>query len=1833
MAAATDELVLLERVFLCLGSADTDEKLQSSICKFLPPVLLKLSSPQEGVRKKVMSLLIHINKRVKSRPKVQLPVEALLLQYQDPSASTFVINFTIIYIKIGYPRMDIKKQVELVPSVLNAIDGKPLSHQDSLLLIIMPILGHIEIPMDPEKRQNLLGLKEKRNIAALMATFMVDMLILPYGSVGTSDNNNQQGQKTIDWSQFPVPPGLCEYAFKRVVGDTPPIPEQLEQCKLGIVKFITRSSFTEIDMLTPLIIASADTRFSVANLADMELRKIVSTLDWSAPQLVLPLYILFLGSCSFTSTQKDIKPEMKRLPANTRIRLKLLQYLCRVKKNAIILPAAIQIIFDSLYGNNTNKKLKTLALDFALNMVQQCSLTPLTSVAPIILNGMIKLIAEGEQEHKSMAYTIIGQLGKRIPTLVNKDMSLVEKFFEALTTTNDNELRRTIRDALVSMSSSFIMNNDNEQNITLMNSLLSSHIESTEPSVRYVAVHYVATVFPQNHGPSRYLLLIACGDEKPEVSTEAIKALYGTSHKNERHTKDHYLPDFSNLVTYINWQLQTRLKNKNQIVQIGNNTLPYNLTTYNEIITYLRLCLAKSADIKLQDGPDDNHPNDNSPIMARYLNQLLVKDTKYIDAYLNILEPLNRTSADKISLNALLEIIGTIPVTMTSRFVSELTWLRTLLTSTKTHVREIAAKIHAIIITHNLNQEEFDKQADEFINTTMKNKLIETQHGALVALPYMIESKIMSNKLLNDSKLLSLNNWNIYCKTIDLIYLYLKNPTGILVEAATQAIGIIGKTYSLPIPDDDDDDGDEKVLSKKKIVDTLFSILTNAKISHKIKENAIMSLGLICIGEEFPWTKLIIEKFINLSKETKDSSIHFTIADALVLCVQGKSAPEARNAWIELPIEYENRTVFSSKSDELLEFLLNELLKLAPDPHPNSRQSICIWLLAIVKRNSKRKAVIDKLSEIQNAFMSFLSENNEIVQDVGSKGICLVYDTSEESGRNELVSNLLNQLSDGRRAVTQVNPDTKLFEDGALGKAPTGGNISTYKEICSLASDLNKPDLIYRFLQLANHNAVWTSKKGAAYGFSAIASVAKNELDKYLPNIVPKLYRYQFDPTPKIQQSMSSIWHAIVPSTQKALEQYHDEILDDLIINLTNNQWRVRISCCLALSDLLKSNAPINYEKRSPDLWKQLFRVMDDVHEDTRNTATKTAMLFSKICIRQCDIAYGKTNVLEAILPVFLDIGITHNVTTVRSLSLQTVSQFVTTAGPMLKSSLVNLIPALLTATDLENTTLNLLSTRYSGLSDDYQTTIDNVRTNVAKSHNATETMKKCTQYIDSTILKELMPKVIELIKSSIGLGSKVAISHFLIYLCIQLKNELQPYTGKIITALLNGLMDRNAAVRKTNAITIGHIVGSAKDTHLDKLFNTLNKWYMEREDDSIRYAIGQTLQSISNQNYEIIKNYNDIVLPLTFFAMHCVKTVDNENTITLWTDLWNEIAHGTETAIKKYLTTITNTLNQALESASWTTKAQAANAVSTVAIKIGTSMDDTSRYTLLKILSSGLQGRTWNGKELLLNALSTLACNSKEPLSKDQQLTKIVTDALYKECKKDNLEYRRHALKAFTDVLHELEIDNFVQLYDIAQEILIKLSKKNNGDDDDNDEDESSAGTTEESNKKRENQMKLQEVVYESLGKAWPSNPESKTTQDKYCLQFVTHCYETLPNSTRTIQVAIMTTLNRFVEKLLLFKMTNDQLTIDDHKKMNKICQTIHDILKISIGISKYTRIRKESLNIFLTMSKKFIDNKHDKQFDNLKSLFCQILPELTLDNQPEVRTRIVDIKSIFEI
>ena len=75
-------------------------------------------------------------------------MEALLEQYQDPSANSFVLNYTIIYLKMGFPRLPLEEKVQLIPSIFVALNGKPSTHQESFLILVLPWLEHVKAPTD-----------------------------------------------------------------------------------------------------------------------------------------------------------------------------------------------------------------------------------------------------------------------------------------------------------------------------------------------------------------------------------------------------------------------------------------------------------------------------------------------------------------------------------------------------------------------------------------------------------------------------------------------------------------------------------------------------------------------------------------------------------------------------------------------------------------------------------------------------------------------------------------------------------------------------------------------------------------------------------------------------------------------------------------------------------------------------------------------------------------------------------------------------------------------------------------------------------------------------------------------------------------------------------------------------------------------------------------------------------------------------------------------------------------------------------------------------------------------------------------------------------------------------------------------------------------------------------------------------------------------------------------------------------------------------------------------------------------------------------------------------
>ncbi|KAL3269226.1 hypothetical protein HHI36_008307 [Cryptolaemus montrouzieri] len=1821
MGTSAEELMLLERVFLRLGSTETDEQLESVLGKFLTPVLLKLSSPDEKVRKKVMELLIHINKRIKTRPMVQLPVEALLNQYHDPSATSFVINFTIIYIKSGFPRLPVGKQVELVPKVLNALKDKPITHIDSLLLLLLPLLGKVEVPKDPKKIPSVFGLDEKPELSKHLLGLLLDVLLLPYGALGPQSDSEPGNNTTLS-----VPPGMSEYSFKRVTTSNPMKADELEEVKLGVVKFLSHGIFKNEDILLHLIVASSDTRFSIANLSETELRKIVGTVDWSSSIVCLPIYMLFIGTQA-----KNIRPDQKKSPVSTRIRLKLLQYLCRAKDGGLVFPMCIQIIFDSLYGTNSNARLKSLALNFTNNVIRSGDKEALNKLASVLLGGLQKYTSEGEEAQKGQAYILIGLLAQRYPEMVYHNFTLLETFIHNIENAAP-DLKLQIREGFLSLILAYkydIIPNEADKNgrLNLIFALIKNRSTSEDMIVRFIIVRVSATIFPPNHVASKLLLLQATGDVKDEVSSEAFKSLYGTARKMDINLSkpcDKFnkvtLPSFVEIMKYVEHENKNQEKSKK--FSSGSHILPYPVEVFKEVLAYIRLCLIQDVNVPLV-REIMKHPCEETPLIAEYLQKSFMEpsksESKAFLHYLKLCRQLLIANAAIEPLSCLVEALGCLPL-YSSVLSEDMNWVRDqLLSSTKEEVREYGAVLYGILLA---NSE--DKQFNENVQYLIKqveSKTLETQHGALLAIGNCLQSRILNKTSENMSRPLLLN-------AVQVLNGALKNQSILLSGAACISLGLITSCIPLPLENGKVRKGSPdpkrpatENSTKADVMQNLLNILSNQKISAKLKEKAAKSLGLLCVGERFPHTKDILEGLLDTAKETKDVEVHFTIGESLVMCIQGVYSPEARNKWAIKVVDYkpdENDTA----PDENLDWLLEELLKLIQNSHPNSRQASSIWLLAIVKNCGGREPITKRLEILQNAFMGLLAESNEIVQDVAAKGLCVFYDTYKSE---ELLSALVRQLTTGARQVQQVSSDTKLFEEGQLGTAPTGGNLTTYKELCSLASDLNKPDLIYQFMHLANHNTIWNSKRGAAFGFSSIAEKCGEDLKNYLPDIVPKLYRYQYDPSPNIQNSMHNIWRVLVAEPQKVVEQYFHEILKDILENLNSGQYRVRQSCCLALQDFLKGSGnksvhdAVDY---MDELWSKLFRVMDDHHEATRAAATNTGRVLSKLCVHACEESQGKAGVkmVEAILPPLLNTGIISNVPEIRLISLQAISQLVSSSGKQVKPFLPTIIPALLRAAgELEPAKFSYLSTRLGG--SQVQEVVDDARASFAKSHFTTETVSKSLQYADASILEELIPKVIELMKQSVGLGTRVACTHCITLLVVQMGQELQPFSSKLLSVLTNGLLDRNAAIRKHYATTIGYVVSTAKESSLEKLFAKLRLWYFEREDISVKSSLAYTIQSIGVHNQDILKNYSDSLLPLIFFAMHAEKNPDSTSTLEVWEEIWSDNTPGTEAGIRQNIENICDIIKNALESPSWTIKAQAANTISTVAAKLGSSMDMKHQVALITILLNGLGGRTWNGKDKLLKALANICMNCKDSLKNASEINQNeIVESLLKECRKEEILYKTESLKCMGDILSSLEIDKFEEVYNIVYSILLEEM-----DSKDRDEDSSSM---EEAAKNRENNLQLKSRAYETLGKSWIST--TKETQKKYSELFVEHCANYLPKITRNIQVSVLEALYNFVENLKI--LSEAKLSEIEEKSLEKIVDNIVISLQYSLAISKYTRLRKESLNVVTSLLRKLQANNQTREFEKIEQMLTSLMPTLQEDTSPEIKSRIKDIKNLID-
>lgn len=1766
-ADAQNEAVLVERVFLRFVTAETDEQFESVLSKFLLPVLGKLSSPHESVRKKVMELLVHVNKRLKSRPQVQLPVEALLTHYAASAGgqqSSFFVNFALVYLRMGFPRLPPCQQVELLPRLMECLTpNRPQQHQDELMQLALGAIPHVvSVHRAAGGKGTALPPPSGQGEAwALLRDRLLDLLLLPYAASAGGEGST-------------VPPGLSAAALSRLLGPSPgPNPEELEQRKMAALQLLAEGGlYPERSVVLHLLIAAADTRHSVASAAELKMKTLSTAIDWNDEALVKGLYDVYLGSCVPTGSSA-LSSDQRRTPADTRLRLKILPCLTKSSRAASMLPLALMVIFDTLSNpSNTNAKLKGLALEFVQAMCNNNPEDKLGMVGRQLMATLLQLALpaqETETRLRVLACSAIGHLSRKLPRLVATNLGLVQTLFDGLAKEESSEGRMALQEALLAVAPAFAASADDATRQLLL-ALVSTHAASPSPTARRAALGYAATVFPADSAPARYLLLMAAGDSQEEIRREALKALYPAEGGASM-----AFPSFPDMLQLVS--------NKAGVTSSGLphvSSLPWSRLQYSEVLRYLRRCLHASAGVT--EAPDERSVREpvGAPRVSCYLRSLATQGSSGPELYAQLLVRFLPLATDEGPLVSLVELVASAAPNQAANLLeAERGALKGLLSSGREAVRECAAQLVGLLMASH-PPDSFCADLQALCADIRSEGPSEVKQSSLLVVAHTLcrryraglglEGAVEAVTLLADTFLQSqsTSSWP-------------------LVLPSCVALGQLGAALALPLPSGQVQSGPPATLGA--LVHALTSLLHNAKAPAKCREEAARTLGLLCLGQpDFPHVHQVLKGLLESGLvESADVEVHFTVGESLCCALLGMTSPLCRDPWTTEETEYqppEGATANLSEMEWLVSQLLDTYLCHA---RPGARQAACVWTLSLLKRCSQQGPVLSQLQRIQAALLNLLADRSDLTQSVASKCLSLLYELSDQASREQLVAQLLDTLTSGRKSTVAVTEDTRLFDEGTLGSTPTGGSLTTYRELCSLATDLNQPDLMYKFMHLANHHALWNSKKGAAFGFGSIADKAGEQLKEHLGTIVPKLYRYRYDPNPGVRASFGSIWAALVKDPIRTVDRYFKEIMVDVMHHLTSNEWRVRESSCLALSDLLSGRNLDDVLDSVPDLWDNLFRVRDDIKESVRKASESALRALTKACVRTCDAqASGRERALGVILPSVAK-GLSSTVAEVRHTSLDTLVQLSRSAGPALRPHLPLLFSALLDAlTELESPVLNQLSVRADA---DARDRLDAARVAASRTSPAMETINYCVQFVDASVLSELVPRLVEQSKSAVGLGTKAGCCHLATSLAHQCPLELQPFTGKLLRAFVHGLSDRNATVRRCCAATVGHLTKVAKESDVDRLLTKLQTWYMEGDDEAVQWACAHTMQAVARHAPDRLRAHAAGALPLAFFAKHATppegKTPD-ESPSAVWDEIWVEFTAGAESGLRLYLSELLALVNQALGCAVWSLRRQGAAVTCSVARTLGAALEWGQAETLIRSLLAALPGRTWQGKESLLEALSIVCSKCIAGPQVDggrppaqQALLNEVSEALLRECHRDNRVYRERAVCYLAQLLDAQQLDRFGPLLDILEGPLLKCAASRGGN--------SEGGAAEDEDGEEswdlESQLQFQEAAFEALGQAWPQ--QAPATQEKYRARLCDLLLSSFSGGTWKVQLVIIKALHTFVLRLSWPAQASEEVA----SMANGIVQVACEALEMT----KYSSLCLEALKLLKT----FVERIQDTQ------------------------------------
>ncbi|EGV64839.1 proteasome component M29 [Yamadazyma tenuis] len=1696
---AEKELDLINKVDLRIALASTDEQLESSLKLYLAPLLLKLSSPHAQVRQAIFKIIQNTMTRLTAARTIRLPAVALLAQVKNPKvadgldAST-VRLYSLLFISKAIDRMSPDEKRELVPDVLHDISAFAPGIGARLFSIFCKLISGWKAPEhDSMEYQGLLKdldfgahTADEAFVCAKVARFLM-----------------LQPNSTPN----PIPsPGLniADVSFfSKDAGITYKTPQEIFLVKRDLMEFL-KVGFSSSNLRLPLLVASSDSSSAINDSAEILYRKL--NVDLEDEVFVGQLIDLFTGN------EQSGTP-----PVNPVLQEKILSQLTRsvtATKNGNIAKVTnlglstsysklkqvtIQFIkWISVHSEDSESDASQSMLLFNKNMAQRLKESILNDGWPQALSVPGKSYT-ATMNQRSSQYEALCNILKVSPGLFLDEFTYLEFLFDSLEG-ESVDLRSTIQEGLSSLK--VFLPKLSAEGKNQLKELGTKYLSSDSPkndnihSCRFMILKFINCCFPFNDCEARYLNVLGTAKtNRPETIEEATRGLHPhwfnitqSSNTNEFKSTLELLgqgnvvvfPNFEVLVQLIDERIKDAssssiifkamgqaiefviqtlvmesIKGKSTVI-VADEDWSVRLDKAIEVDTKVRQCLKHEIERLSASGgnsfttllniifsafegqySDFSYVDKQITFESTFWKLLSLSSSTIVAGLSHLVEPFLKVLADR---------------TLADLSLSQVARSASIIASHPVHSSDTVRALLMRLITADLPPHK--SRANILVTGHLFSRLAFRQR--LDAIDEEL-FKVFGAKLL-----VCLEDFSSYYQSLECI-------------GEMAKYGLLGPELSYL---------DSDFLTK--VVDII-----TPKVK-KSDERTVLALSYISLAFKKNGASDSLTDFEQLIYDThisKQTEYLFTSGEALSILAAGWDS-----SVLERSIDIQGESVtYIPRSTERLPVLLNTILKSCANTKPSLRKAGCIWLLSVVDFCSSSPVIKEHAAKIHLAFMKFLADRDELVQESASRGLSIVYDLGDVELKDSLVKGLLKSFTDknstSKLVSGTVDEDTELFDKDLL--KTNDGSVSTYRDVLNLASDVGDPSLVYKFMSLAKSSTLWTSRKGMAFGLGSIMS--KTSLDDMMAKnkslatrLIPKLYRYKYDPSTSVSTSMNQIWNVLVTDSSKTIKAHFSDILDELLKGMGNKEWRVRQASTTAMNDLLNVVEFSVYEPRLEDIWNMSFRVLDDIKESVRKEASKVTRLLANILTNSRQQGGG----LDKLIPFLLgNKGLLSEAEDIRSFALDTIFKLIKSNNKNIKQYIPILLENFIgLMSTLEPEIINYLvlnADKYNLKNND----IDARRLQSLGQSPMMDAIEKLIDQLDYEIMEESVKVIINSVKRSVGLPSKVCGSKVLVSLVNKKYEFTKPYGNRLIKAAMGQITNKNDTISSSYAISVGYLSRLSSVDVLVQYGQKLKGLYFESGDERNRLVAAIASESFSKYSNEKFESVAAEFLPLTFIGMN---DIDKE-VAKVFEKQWIENTSGSN-VLKLYLAEVIDLMSSYIKSQNYQIRQNLAKSV----VKLTNDINDfngLSNNLIMKIFDSLIEsckGKSWQGKEQILEALVNYSIKLDSVLQQNDDLLQTISNVVLTEGKRKNKDYQRHALKTMGVFLHKFPNEELTEVYlEFMEQIINDEYEEDDSDEEDNmDVDNRSKKRI---NNSMNNKLEEEKIVYisnlfEAFSRASPS-------------------------------------------------------------------------------------------------------------------------------------------------